>query len=129
MKKYLLDTHALIWYLEGSNRISKKSKNIIDDVENQCFVSIVSLWEIIIKKNIGKLSLKFDVEELISILTKNEINISQLTFDHLLVLNSLEQLHKDPFDRIIISQAIGDNFIVITKDVNFQKYQKVNILW
>lgn len=126
--QYLLDTHTFLWFLEGDNQLSDKVKNEITDVKNTCFISIASLWEIAIKSSLGKLNLKFPFDNLTSYLSANDIEIIPITFDHIQALRNLEFQHRDPFDRLIIAQAIKENLIILTQDSNFFKYS-VKIVW
>lgn len=126
---YLLDTHALLWFLSGDERISTKSRKAISDPNNRCFISIASLWEMAIKMNIGKLDLLFDLKELVSNLSKNNIEILPIAFEHILGTMELEDHHRDPFDRIIIAQAKFERMTVISKDENFPKYAQIKLIW
>lgn len=101
--EYLIDTHTLLWYIEGSSLLSKKAKNIIDNKTNRIRFSISSLWEISIKNSIGKLPLYVPFKEIYSDILKNDLQILSIEFPHLLIQNSLSFHHKDPFDRILIS--------------------------
>jgi len=126
---YLLDTHALLWYLSGDKRIPPKSRKIISDPSNRCFISLASLWEIAIKIKIGKLDISGDLSELTHQLWENKIEILPVVFEHILETMDLEDNHRDPFDRIIIAQAKFEKFTIITKDENFYNYRNINIIW
>ncbi len=126
---YLLDTHTLLWFLSGSEALSSSSKKLISNSSNKCYVSIASLWEIAIKINLGKLTIDFDFKGFAELLYENDIEILQITFDHILELMNLEDVHRDPFDRIIISLAKYENLSIITKDKNFSKYSDLNLVW
>ncbi len=101
--KYLLDTHTLLWFLDGDKELPTHLKKEIEDVRNDCFISIASLWEIAIKYSLGKLNLQFPFSNFSDYLIKNRIDILPITFIHLQQLLNLEIYHKDPFDRIIIA--------------------------
>lgn len=126
--KFLLDTHSLIWFLEDSLKLSIRAKNEIKNPKNECFVSIVSLWEIALKIGIGKLELDIPFSEFEMEIYKNNFEILPIEFEHLQQLNQLEFYHKDPFDRLLIAQAQSEKMIFISKDENFNKY-KVEVLW
>lgn len=128
-KSYLLDTHTLLWFLSGDDALSYQSKKLIFNTSNKCYVSIASLWEIAIKMNLGKLTIDFDFKGFAELLYENDIDILQITFDHILELMNLEDVHRDPFDRIIISLAKYENLSIITKDKNFSKYSDLNVVW
>lgn len=126
--EYLLDTHTFLWFLEGDDQLSNKVRNEITDIKNSCFISIASLWEIAIKSSLGKLNLKFPFDNLTNYLIDNEIVIFLITFDHINTLRNLDLHHRDPFDRLIIAQAIKENLTILTRDSNFFKYP-VKIVW
>ena len=94
----------------------------IKDIHQPCFLSAASLWEITIKNQIGKLILNISLEELFNYADRNQIEIIPINSDHLLVLSTLPIHHSDPFDRLIISQAIAENLVIITRDKGFKKY-------
>ncbi len=81
---YLLDTHALLWFLNGDEQLSSKAMKAIADPQNKCFISIASLWEIAIKVKIGKLNLQFELQELATHLAKNNIELLPIAFEHIL---------------------------------------------
>lgn len=124
----LLDTHAFIWFLNGDNQLPTTLKNLIVDTSNRCFLSIASLWEIAIKSSLGKLQLQGDFAQIASFLNDNDIEVLPITFDHIQRLLQLEFHHRDPFDRMIIAQALAENFTLATKDELFHSYG-VTILW
>jgi len=119
---YLLDTHVLIWYLDGDKRLSEESVNIIDNAANKVYVSIVGLWEIAIKISLGKLKISIPFEHLKEVLEQRSFDILELNFSDLLNLQKLDFHHSDPFDRLLISQAISNDFILISHDEIFRKY-------
>jgi len=91
-------------------------------------LSVASLWEITIKNQIGKLTLGLSLEELFEYADRNRIEIIQISYEHLLTLSKLSINHNDPFDRIIISQAIAENLTLVSKDKGFKKY-KIKQQW
>lgn len=119
---YLIDTHILIWYLEGDKKLSEESKSLIDNAENEVYVSIVGLWEIAIKISLGKLKISIPFENFKEILDKSSFEILDLNFADLINLQKLAFHHSDPFDRLLIAQAISNNFILISHDEIFRKY-------
>ena len=125
---FLLDMHTFLWFLSGDEKLSKKALFKMLDVNKKCYLSIASLWEITIKLQLGKLELNFDFNELAEYLKRNHIEILTINFDHLIVLYKLPLNHRDPFDRIIISQAIAEKFTIITQDSAFKSY-KAKLLW
>ena len=126
---YLLDTHTFLWFLEGNRNLSKNARTTIENSNNTNFISIASIWEVAIKMSLGKLKLDIKLEELKSEILKNNFEILPLDFEHIIELSNLETIHKDPFDRIIISQAISEKYTIISKDSNFGLYKKVKLVW
>jgi PIN domain nuclease of toxin-antitoxin system len=125
---FLLDTHTFIWFINGDRSLSDKVISKIKNVENQCFFSIASIWEIAIKVKLNKLHLKSDFNEITNFCFGNEIEILPITFEHIQALNNLDFHHRDPFDRLIIAQSIVEELTVLTKDENFHLYN-VKCLW
>ena len=119
---FLLDTHAFLWFVSGDNQLPASVRDKIKDIHQPCFLSAASLWEITIKNQIGKLTLNITLEELFNYADRNQIEIIPINYDHLLVLSKLPNHHSDPFDRLIIAQAIAENLVLITRDKGFQKY-------
>ena len=124
----LLDTHALIWFLNGDKKLSQKAKNLIEDPNNSKVVSIASIWEIAIKLSLGKFKFKKGFKYFLELVEENGFEILPISFDHTMIVSTLEFLHRDPFDRIIIAQCKIENMILITKDENIKQY-KVEITW
>jgi PIN domain nuclease of toxin-antitoxin system len=119
---FMLDTHAFLWFVSGDNQLPASVRDKIKDIHQPCFLSAASLWEITIKNQIGKLILNISLEELFNYADRNQIEIIPINYDHLLVLSTLPLHHSDPFDRLIISQAIAENLVLITRDKGFKKY-------
>ncbi len=123
---YLIDSHVLLWSLENNPQLSQTA---IDILQNQDLaISIASLWEIEIKRNIGKLQLPFIPSQLAKICTNRDIQILPVTSDELDVLGTLPFIHKDPFDRIIISTALSKGYPLLTHDDNIKKYS-LQTIW
>ena len=126
--QYLLDTHAFIWFINGDKTLPKNIKEIIANTDNDCFISVASIWEIAIKQSLNKLELKDNFSKIETFIEENDITLLPIEFDHLQKLLKLPFHHRDPFDRIIIAQALAEQITVITKDEAFAKY-KVKALW
>lgn len=116
---YLLDTHILIWWLSSSNQLPQKAYKLLDDQKNTFFVSSASAWEITIKKSIGKLQTPND---LIYQMENNNLMPLVISLEHSLNVEKLRFHHKDPFDRMLISQAKLENLMILTHDKIFKKY-------
>jgi len=125
---YILDTNALIFYLYNPEQLSKAAVDIVYNEDNKIYVSIVSLWEIAIKTSIGKLEIKNSMEEIAGVCLKYKIELMAINPGHLDWIANLPQIHGDPFDRLIISQALAENLTIVTKDSIIPKYD-VNTIW
>ena len=119
---YLIDTHVLIWYIAGDPRLDTTALTTIKDKSNLVFVSKVSLWEIVIKASIGKLKLDIDLSEIEKYLERNRIAELDFGYAEFKELNKLPLHHRDPFDRMIIAQAITNKYTLITDDPKFHLY-------
>jgi PIN domain nuclease of toxin-antitoxin system len=124
----LLDTHALIWFLNGDKQLPEKSIKLINNLDIRCHVSIASIWEIAIKLSLKKLELNDRFEAISKNMRQYEIELLPITFEHIQKLLTLEFHHHDPFDRIIISQGLVEKLSIVTKDENFPKYN-VKTIW
>ena len=124
----ILDTHTLIWFLNGDEQLSTKAKKAIEKSGTINFVSIASLWEMAIKTSLGRLEMKSNYSKVAELLEDNGFQILPITFADTLLLLSLPLHHKDPFDRIIITQSISNNLTIITRDQYFSQY-KIEQLW
>lgn len=123
----LLDTHVIIWALNGSEKLPRKIKSLIENGNNACFVSIASLWEIGIKHSLGRLKLNTDLKTIFQII-ENDFEILPISSIHILKNTELKFHHQDPFDRIITAQAIQENLSVVSKDGQFKNYE-VKLIW
>ncbi len=123
---YLLDTHAIIWYVSGSNELSSTAKNIMET--KRCFFSFASLWEIAIKQAKGTLQFNIDIPKLKTVLEDEEfIYLPPTEFDAE-AIKALSDIHKDPFDRLLIAQAIENNLTIVTTDSKIPQYN-VKTIW
>ena len=132
--KYLLDTHTFIWFTMDPAKLSKKVCKIIEDGDNEIFISPISFWEIAIKHQLGKLDLgKMNILHLPNIATEYDFSILPLdTYDYVSVHNlPFKENHQDPFDRMLINTAIHKNFILLSEDKKFKLYEKdgLQLLW
>jgi PIN domain nuclease of toxin-antitoxin system len=132
--RYLIDTHVALWLKANPEKISKTVLNIIQDLRNEVFVSTVSFWEISLKFGIGKLYIDgFDPEELEVAMDDMRIAVIGLNELESLTMHRLMQSerHKDPFDRMLVWQAITRDLIFISNDASLQDYraQGLRLLW
>ena len=122
--KLLLDTHTFLWFVAGSSELSMTAKKAIETPQNENYVSIASLWEISIKTAIGKLDINGSYETVIDDVISNGILILTIKFSHTVQQNPLPFYHRDPFDRIIVSQGIVENMDIVSRDVALDDYLK-----
>ena len=115
----LLDTHVLIWALENNPTLSEGVRNSITRARNMVFVSSVSTWEIAIKRSLGKLEVPDNLQEEIQLHRFTPLHIS---YDHAELAGKLPQFHKDPFDRMLIAQAITEKLTLLTRDEQILSY-------
>lgn len=125
--RLLLDTHALIWWLVDSPRLSQAARAAISDPRNGLFASAVSGYEIANKERLGRLPGRL-TQILPQALRKARISLRALALDHTVAAGRLPGPHRDPWDRLIIAQALVDGFTVVTVDVVFRDYG-VPVCW
>ncbi len=124
----MVDTHALLWHLNDDAQLPKTLSELIHSKSNTTFVSVDSLWEISIKQSIGKLVLRKSLAIIYRKLNLSNVVIIHIEQTHLERLQTLPHHHRDPFDRLLIAQALSENLTVITKDKHFPAYG-VETLW
>jgi PIN domain nuclease of toxin-antitoxin system len=117
--RLLLDTHALIWWLEDSVQLSAEAREQIADGANEIAVSAASAWEMAIKQAGGKLRIPPNLEEAVE---ASGVIALPITIEHALRAGSLDPHHRDPFDRMLIAQALVEGYTIITKDPRFEQY-------
>ncbi len=120
MKGYLLDTQVFLWCLIDSPRLTTKAREIIIDPKNAVYVSAVSSWEIAIKKSIGKLKAPDNIDEIVDKMGFLKLPVYLYHADF---LSKLPMHHRDPFDRMLIAQAIAEDLLIITADRRFKEYE------
>lgn len=118
--RYLVDTNIFLWWLNNDKRLKKEVFQILKDPKNQILISVASGWEISIKNRLGKLSLKTTLKRCFEV---SGFEIMNINLNHILKLDKLPLHHKDPFDRILISQSVVENLPLITNDRKIFKYK------
>ena len=127
--RLLLDTHTFIWLDNAPSRLSRRVQSALEDIDNNLSLSIVSVWEIQIKVQLGKLDIENSVANLVERQQEsNGVELLPIALPHVLALRELPPHHGDPFDRMLISQARVEDVILVTKDENISKYP-VDVLW
>lgn len=121
--RILLDTHFFIWWDSEPQRLSAQARKLCEDADNTLVLSVVSIWEMQIKQQLGKMKLRLPITELISDQQKeNGIEILSVNLPHVLALERLPLHHKDPFDRLLIAQANAEDIGILSVDDIFKKY-------
>ena len=121
--RVLLDTHAIIWYFESDARLSPTALAAIDDTANHPSVSIASAWEMAIKTSNGRLHLEVSLQTMLSEgLTAAGITLLQLSLAHIFAVTTLPQHHRDPFDRMLIAQALVEQLPIVSIDTALDAY-------
>ena len=123
----LIDTQSFIWFFEDNPRLPVSVRSFMEK-RNTLVVSIASFWEITIKTSLGKLAVPEGISGLMDKALLKGFKILPIEREHLIVLSTLEFIHRDPFDRIIISQAIAENMPLVSSDSVFKQYP-VNHIW
>jgi len=120
--KLLLDTHLLLWAAGQPERLSKKARGLIEKEEHELFFSSGSLWEIVIKRNLGRDDFKVDARILRRGLLDNGYSELPIASEHVVAIDGLPQHHKDPFDRVLVAQAIVEGITLLTSDETVARY-------
>lgn len=127
--RLLLDTNSFLWFIGGSDKLSIIAQRLIADLNNQLVLSSASLWEIAIKVSLGKLELLLPYNKLIpEQLEENDISILPIELSHLNKVINLPFHHRDPFDRLIIAQALSEDISVVSSDTAFTQYG-IKLIW
>lgn len=125
----LLDTHALLWMVSSSRKLSPNARRLLADDTNALFFSIAGYWEIGIKISLGKLELREDWQEALpKEMTRNAISWLSVLPSHIHSVAGLPWIHRDPFDRLLIAQAMTENLNIMTTDSSFSDYG-VPVVW
>jgi PIN domain nuclease of toxin-antitoxin system len=126
--KALLDTHTFLWAIADEERLSRRAQQIYTG-SNDLWLSVASMWEILIKVQAGKLPLPEPAGPyLVKKLVQNQIEVLPITMDHALGIESLPFHHRDPFDRVLIAQSIEQGWPIITADPWFARYA-IDVIW
>jgi len=126
--KILLDTHIFLWLITNNRQLDERSRNAISNQDNEVYLSVVSVWEAMIKYQLGKLSLPESPEiYLPKQREKHQINSLSISESTIAQLAKLPPLHKDPFDRLLLCQSLEHDLIIMTEDAAIISYPLANI--
>jgi PIN domain nuclease of toxin-antitoxin system len=128
--RLLLDTHVFIWWNSDYSKLSSKARNLIEDENNELILSVVSVWEMQIKLQLGKLPvMPASLDIIISRQqSENALAILPVQLEHVFAIDDLPLLHRDPFDRMLVAQAKAENLPLVTHDAMISQYP-ITIIW
>ncbi len=121
--RVLIDTHVFLWWVEGDRRLPAKARAALSDPDNECLFSLASVWELAIKAGLGKLRLALPVQRyVVEHVAANGFRLLDIRLPHVGRVEALAKHHRDPFDRLLIAQAMEEKLPVVTSDPLFTKY-------
>ena len=120
--KLLLDTHLLLWAAQGIEHLPPDAQKLMSEPENELFFSVASLWEIVIKSGLGREDFRVDARVLRRSLLDNGYQELPILSEHAVAIGTLPPIHKDPFDRLLVAQAIVEGIILLTADMQVARY-------
>jgi PIN domain nuclease of toxin-antitoxin system len=124
MMKLLLDTHIVLWAAGQPEKLSESARTLLTTPENSLFFSAASIWEIVIKRGLGRDDFKVDPYRLRKMLIVHGYTELPVTAEHTLRVETLPSLHKDPFDRLLLAQARAEGMLLLTVDASVSQYQE-----
>ena len=126
--RLLLDTHAFLWFVIGDTRLSRKARRAMESDDAELVLSAASVWEMAIKAGLGRLTLPVSVEEYIAEKVEAGYRVLSVDWVHAAAVEKLPNHHRDPFDRLLISQALAENLPLVTNDAVFGSYG-ITVVW
>ncbi|NOK62675.1 MAG: type II toxin-antitoxin system VapC family toxin [Chloroflexi bacterium AL-W] len=127
--KFFLDTHTFLWFIDGNLKLSATARQLIENPDNERLISIASLWEMAIKTSMGKLIFDEPFDQFVSTQIQwNNIQVLNITTAHTAYVSTLPFYHRDPFDRMLIAQAMVETIPILSADSAFDSYG-VTRLW
>lgn len=126
--RVLLDTHSFIWFVTGNDRLSSVARVTMESADNELLLSAASVWELSIKSSLGRIVFPCPLSEYIAQKEKTGFVMLPITWKHATTVEKLNAYHKDPFDRLLIAQALCEGVPIITCDAKIVQYG-VNVIW
>ena len=120
--RYLIDTQIFVWFAKGDNHLPPMAKEKLNNRNNEIFLSVASIWEIVIKVSIKKLSLDAPLQTILGRYGKDDFKLLPIELEHTLATGNLPFHHRDPFDRLLVAQAQSEDFEIISTDKIFDAY-------
>ena len=124
----LLDTHAVKWFFDDDKRLPQSAIDAIYSPDSDIYISIASIWEMAIKLSIGKLQLNGGIANFVDAINDNGFQLLDITPEHTIEVVKLPLIHRDPFDRMLIAQAMVEDMVIMTVDTNIIKYE-IKTIW
>lgn len=124
----LLDTHAFLWFVAGDNRLSARARRAMEHADAELFLSAASIWEMAIKASLGRLALPAPLDQYIAAKLQNGFRVLPVEWSHAAAVEKMPFHHRDPFDRLLIAQAISEGMPLVSVDPAFHAY-KVKVIW
>ncbi len=127
--KYLIDTHTFLWIIEDNKKLTEKVRTIYIDNSNEIYLSVASIWEMAVKISLNKLSIRGQLVKFIDRhAIENNIRLLSIQPHHIFSIEKLPFHHRDPFDRLLLSQCLQEKMHLLSKDKEFDKYG-INRIW
>ena len=127
--RLLLDTHAFLWWISADDRLSANARDVISDGTNDVWFSAASGWEIVVKSSLGRLTVDRPLDELVpEQLEANAFQVLPIHLRHVLAIDELPDLHRDPFDRVLVAQALVEDLALVTGDPVIARYP-ATVVW
>ena len=120
--KLLLDTHVLLWAAAQPARLPTAIRNMLEEPTNELIFSVVSLWEIVIKRSLGLKDFQADARVLRRALLENSYHELEIKGEHAVAAEGLPPIHKDPFDRLLVAQSMVEGILLLTADAQVAQY-------
>ena len=126
--KLLLDTHAFLWFVAGDDRLSRKARRAMESADSELFLSAASVWEMAIKSSLGRLTLPAPVEKYVAGKLEGGFRMLPVEWTHAAAVEALPFHHRDPFDRLLVAQALAERLPIVTADPVFRAYH-ATVMW
>ena len=123
--RYLLDTHVLLWWLDDDPKLRADTRKTVADPDHDIVVSAASIWEAAIKRAVGKL--RFETPLLLETLRRGGLRVLPMTAEHALAAGDLPRHHDEPFERMLVAQAMAEGLTLVTRDARLRAYQVATI--
>jgi PIN domain nuclease of toxin-antitoxin system len=121
--RYLVDTHTFLWFIMDNPNLSQIAKAEVENAQNELYLSVASLWEMAIKISLGKLKISLPFADFVEThITGNEFQLLSILPHHLDIVSRLDFHHRDPFDRLLVSQSLTDQIPIISADAVLDRY-------